>query len=202
MKSGKMLVSAGLVVAMLLVFALAAGAEECKKCTKCTKCSEKCTWVRVTVSNDTEVWWGNRAKAYGNYIKFAKAEIPPPKEPPAPKPRKFDPIYFDLDKSVLRPDGIKTAEEILAYLKDHPQMKLRIEGNCCDLAPNDYNMRLGQRRADSVMKYLVDRGIDPDRIETKSYGEERRVTTEPSERPLNRRADAIALPPKKNKKDK
>lgn len=147
-----------------------------------------CGWVTITVPDETDVWWGNQQRSHGPYIRFAKAEIP---EPPLVT---FEPIYFDLDKSKLRPRGIQTAKEIVAYMKKHPQAYVRIEGNCCDLAPNDYNMKLGQRRAHSVARFLVKHGVDKDRIATATYGEERRVTTDPDKRPLNRRADAKGGP--------
>jgi len=156
---------------------------------RCGGCDRLRARVTITVSDDAPVWWGNRGKAFGHYMEFEKAQI---QEPRAKRVvRKLKPIYFDLDKSELRPDGIKTADEVLAYLRKHPKARVHIEGNCCDLATNEYNMKLGQRRADAVKQYLVDNGVDPDRIETVTYGEERRVTEDPAERPLNRRADVV-----------
>lgn len=142
------------------------------------------------VSNATDVWWGNRGKAFGNYMKFAKAEVPPYQEA---APAKFDTIYFDLDKAVLRPDGIAVAENILDYMKTHPDVRVRIEGHCCDLYTDAYNQKLGMRRAEAVKKYLTEHGIDSSRIETVSYGESRRVTTDPAQRHLNRRAEVIVI---------
>jgi outer membrane protein OmpA-like peptidoglycan-associated protein len=148
----------------------------------------ECANITITVSNDdADPWWGNRGVAYGAYLQFEPAQI----QDRPQKARVFDPIYFDLDKSVLRPDGIATAEILLAYLQEHPGARVRLEGNCCDLAPDDYNIRLGQRRADAVKKYLVDRGIDPDRVETVTFGKRRLVTTDPANRPANRRVDPV-----------
>ncbi len=182
---------AGMLAALVM---LPAFAEDCNDCPSKANPADsrycECGWVAISVSNDAPVWWGNQGKAYGAYLEFAKAEIPEPL-PDAGLP-KFAPIYFDLDKSVLRPDGVKTAEQVLAYLTAHPKKVARIEGNCCDLAPNDYNMKLGMRRAEAVKKYLVEHGIAAERIQTTSFGEERRVTTDLKERPLNRRADVIA----------
>lgn len=143
-----------------------------------------------TVSNETDVWWGNRGKAFGNYMKFAKAEVPPYQEA---APVKFDTIYFDLDKAVLRADGIAVAEKVLDYMKAHPNVRVRVEGHCCELYTDAYNQKLGMRRAEAVKKFLTERGIDSSRIETVSYGESRRVTTDPAQRHLNRRAEVFVV---------
>ncbi|RME87720.1 MAG: peptidoglycan-associated lipoprotein Pal, partial [Zetaproteobacteria bacterium] len=77
------------------------------------------------------------------------------------------------------------------YLADHPEVKVRVEGNCDERGTREYNLGLGQRRADSVKNYLTSHGIAPNRIETISYGEERPVCTEHNEAcwAQNRRAD-------------
>ena len=140
--------------------------------------------------DESGIWWGNRCISFRNYIRFDRPEIALAEGPAKPYPP-FKPIYFDLDKSVLRPDGIVICEQVLDFMTENPEKRVRVEGNCCDLASNPYNIALGQRRADAVKTYLVDHGIDASQIETASYGEERRVTTAPDERPLNRRADVI-----------
>lgn len=152
------------------------------------------------------VWWGHTSRSYGNYLKFDKAKLPPkvvkvkPKPVKQPEPPKFDPIYFDLDKAVLRPDGAKVADQVTHYLKANAGKKVRIEGNCCDLASTEYNVKLGMRRAEAVKKYLVEHGIDASRIGAVSFGEEKRVTEDPKARPLNRRADVIVVVLKDDKK--
>ena len=55
----------------------------------------------------------------------------------------------------------------------NPQVKIQIEGHCCELGTNEYNLALGDRRANSAEKYLVGLGTEKDRISTISYGEER-----------------------------
>jgi peptidoglycan-associated lipoprotein len=82
-------------------------------------------------------------------------------------------IHFDFDKYNLKPE----AEKILkagapAYLK-YTEYKLNIEGNCDERGTVEYNMALGQRRADEAAKYLIDLGIGKERIKTISYGKER-----------------------------
>lgn len=153
----------------------------------------RCGSAVITVSDDAGVWWGNRGRAYGPYIAFDRAEAP------APKPARpvFAPVYFELDESAILPQEEAKLRRVLRYLRTHPNARVRVEGNCCDLAPNAYNQQLGMRRARAVEAWLVERGIGPDRIGTVTHGEERLVTTDPGKRPLNRRADIIAQPRKR-----
>jgi peptidoglycan-associated lipoprotein len=83
------------------------------------------------------------------------------------------PIYFDFDKSNIRDDQRSRIEKNAAYLKENPAVKVRIEGNCDERGTDEYNMALGERRALSAKKYLVNLGINTDRIHTLSYGEEK-----------------------------
>lgn len=190
------------VLSVLVCGMSAQAGDSSRKCSENTRSStagravDKTAWVNVTVSNDIEVWWGNRGKAYGNYMRFDKADLTPAVRAAAPE---FEPIYFDLDKAALRPEAIPILEKALEYLIEHPKARLRVEGHCCDLHTDEYNMKLGMRRAEAVRTYLEQRGIDPARIETVSYGESRRVTDAPSLRPLNRRAEMKAIPPPKRK---
>jgi len=106
-------------------------------------------------------------------------EPAPVVEEPAPAPEPvamispLDPIYFDFDKSNLKPDAIATLDKDAESLKKNPEMKVQIEGNCDERGTNEYNMALGDRRAVSGMKYLVTLGIAAERMTTISYGEER-----------------------------
>ncbi len=149
-----------------------------------------CPDIEPTVSDDTEVWWGNRNRSYGPYLQFARADIPDilPEDEARPD---FEPIYFELDRAELRPAAIETATRLYQFLMDNPHARVRLEGNCCDLYTWDYNIKLGQRRADAVKNFLVASGIDAYRIETVSFGKGRLVTTDPDKRPLNRRVDII-----------
>ena len=82
-------------------------------------------------------------------------------------------IYFDFDKSFIKEEYRPGLNEKAVFLKDYPEVRIRIEGNCDDRGTNEYNLALGERRADSAKLYLVRLGIAPDRIEPISYGEER-----------------------------
>jgi peptidoglycan-associated lipoprotein len=83
------------------------------------------------------------------------------------------PIYFDFDKSFIKPEYRPVLEEKAGLLKDNPNIHIRIEGNCDERGTNEYNIALGERRANSAKSFLVSLGISPDRLETISYGEER-----------------------------
>ena len=82
-------------------------------------------------------------------------------------------IYFDFDKSFIKLEYRPVLNEKAAFLKDYPEMNVRIEGNCDERGTNEYNLALGERRANSAKNFLVSLGIATDRIEIISYGEER-----------------------------
>lgn len=150
-----------------------------------------------------DVWWGNRSIAFGNYIKFDKSSAvrkpcihgcyePCGTCPECRQPMIFDKIFFDLDKSVLRPAGREECDKVIAYMNAHPDIDVQVNGYTCDLATETYNVGLGQRRADSVKRYLVEHGIDAGRISTKTHGEhDQWVGVE--QRELNRRAIVIVV---------
>ena len=85
----------------------------------------------------------------------------------------FRTIYFDFDKSDLRPDAREGLQANAGYLKSNSGVAVTIEGNCDERGSNEYNLALGKRRAEAAYKYLVDLGIDGSRMTTVSYGEER-----------------------------
>ena len=85
----------------------------------------------------------------------------------------FLPIYFDFDQASIRSDQFPRLDQNADYLRDTPGARVVIEGNCDDRGTNEYNLALGERRALNAKTYLVEIGIDEDRIRTVSYGEER-----------------------------
>jgi len=103
-------------------------------------------------------------------------------------------VYFDYDKFEVKDQFALTIETFAEYMRAIPGSKLRIEGNCDERGTIEYNLALGQRRADAVKAALVSMGIDGDRIETISYGEERPRNSISSEAgfSVNRRADLIS----------
>jgi peptidoglycan-associated lipoprotein len=82
-------------------------------------------------------------------------------------------IHFEFDKSRLLPEGKAVLRLKAQWLKAHPNVLVVIEGHCDERGTNEYNMALGDRRAQSAKTYLVDLGIDADRLTCISYGEER-----------------------------
>lgn len=145
----------------------------------------------AAAAGQPDVWWGNRDVSFGNYIKSDDPVIPPKKEKAVRAD--FEPIYFDLDKADLKPQGIRVAERAAKWLKKHPDACVTIEGHCCDLASDDYNIGLGQRRADAVQAFLIKEGIDSSRIRTVSYGEQR-LAAGTDHREKNRRAVLVIEP--------
>jgi peptidoglycan-associated lipoprotein len=67
----------------------------------------------------------------------------------------LEPIYFDFDKSNLRPEAIETLNKNAEALKKKPDMKVRIEGNCDERGTNEYSMSLGEPRANRAKQYLI-----------------------------------------------
>jgi peptidoglycan-associated lipoprotein len=82
-------------------------------------------------------------------------------------------IHFDFDRYNIRLEEAEILKENSALLKKYPGMKFQIEGHCDERGTGEYNLALGERRANSAKKYLVSLGIEPGRISTISYGEER-----------------------------
>ncbi len=105
------------------------------------------------------------------------------------------PVYFDFDKSLVRPDQVERIETNALFLKNNPGIKVRIEGNCDERGTNEYNMALGERRAMGAMKYLVNLGIADSRLGTLSYGEERPLNPGHDEAAWleNRRGDFVIV---------
>jgi peptidoglycan-associated lipoprotein len=103
------------------------------------------------------------------------------KEKTATAAQALKPVYFDFDKSFIRDDAKDVIKANAAWLKAHPNVKIRIEGNCDERGTKEYNQALGQRRAASAKKYLADMGISSNRISLISYGKEKPVCTESTE---------------------
>lgn len=133
--------------------------------------------------------------------KVVKQEPIPPPPPPDTMPEIVKPtfewnlttVYFDFDKSDIRKgDGDKlkgNADQINQAADKDVKPSIAIEGHCCPIGTSEYNMALGQRRAESAKAYLVKLGVPADRLSTISYGEEKLATTDPDKYELNRRCE-------------
>jgi peptidoglycan-associated lipoprotein len=104
-------------------------------------------------------------------------------------------IHFDYDKSDIRSDARDILSENGRSLTDHPTATIRIEGNCDERGTEQYNLALGERRANSARDYLVNYGVNASRLTTISYGESHPVEPGHSEDAWskNRRADFTVL---------
>jgi peptidoglycan-associated lipoprotein len=88
-------------------------------------------------------------------------------------PGLFAPVYFDYDSSLVAATERSKIEAVAQNLKQNNSFAVIIEGHCDERGSNEYNLALGERRAQAIRDYLASLGIGPDRIQTKSYGEEK-----------------------------
>jgi peptidoglycan-associated lipoprotein len=89
--------------------------------------------------------------------------------------------FYDLDKSDLRPDARAALTKDAEFLRSYPQVRVSIEGHCDERGSTEYNLGLGQRRAEAAKNYVISLGISADRMETISWGKERPFCTEHNE---------------------
>ncbi len=147
--------------------------------------------------------------------KKAPEELPPPPvetsqpTPPAPPPSgpakgsqedflasiSSDRIYFDTDKYDVDSDDQTTLQSQAQWLMENPTVRVTVEGHCDERGTRDYNLALGERRANAAKNYLASLGIDPSRITTISYGKERPVALGSDEAAWaqNRRAVTVTI---------
>ena len=103
-------------------------------------------------------------------------------------------VYFDYDEFKIKDQFSLTIEAFAEFMRTNPGSSLMVEGHCDERGTIEYNIALGQKRADAVKSALMSMGIDGSRVETISYGEERPRNNIKSEAgfSVNRRADLIA----------
>jgi outer membrane protein OmpA-like peptidoglycan-associated protein len=137
----------------------------------------------------------------------APAPAPAPPPPPAPAPARprelftLKAVLFEFDKSTLTRGAKDTLQVAVDYLTTHSDVRVEIQGHTDSKGSDEYNMKLGMRRAESVKAYLGTKGISGDRITTRSFGESQPVADNtinghdnPAGRALNRRVVIIELP--------
>lgn len=110
-------------------------------------------------------------------------------------------IYFDFDKSDIRPDAAYELSKIHSFLNSDPEVRIELSAHTDSRGTETYNMALSQRRAESVIAFLVERGINPDRLVAKGYGFSRLandcapgVECTDEEHEFNRRVEFFVLP--------
>ena len=123
----------------------------------------------------------------------------PPRNTPAPTAdelfrQNVQEIYFDYDKADIRPDQTARLQSNAAWLKEHPNTRFTVEGHCDERGSEEYNLGLGDRRANSVKEFLVSQGVPESRFTTISYGEERSVCSEQTEECYQRNRRAAFTP--------
>jgi peptidoglycan-associated lipoprotein len=84
-----------------------------------------------------------------------------------------DRVFFDFDKSDIKPEGRAVLQRQADWLKKYPNVTVTVEGHCDDRGTREYNLALGERRATAVKKMLVALGVPANRVSTISYGKER-----------------------------
>jgi peptidoglycan-associated lipoprotein len=102
-------------------------------------------------------------------------------------------IYFEFDSIRLTPEAQEILTKKSKWLREHPQATVTIEGHCDNRGTNEYNLALGEGRAQSAKAFLIDLGIEESRLNTISYGEERPLNPEQTEEAwaLNRRGHFV-----------
>lgn len=90
-------------------------------------------------------------------------------------------VHFDFDKYVLTPQAMMVLDEKAVYLRDNRRVRVLIEGHADERGTNEYNLALGDRRANSAKNYLIKSGVDASRFTTISYGEEQPLCNQRNE---------------------
>jgi len=103
------------------------------------------------------------------------------------------PVYFDYDQSAITPQARRVLESKAEILRASPQVRLRLEGHADERGSNEYNLALGNRRAESVLNFFTSFGLQGNRFSTVSYGEERPAVDESNEEAWaqNRRVEFV-----------
>ncbi len=111
----------------------------------------------------------------------APAPAPPPPMPAGPRPgsqedlakQYGDRVFFDFDKSDISSTSAPVLDGWAAWLAKYPNVTLTLEGNCDERGTREYNLALGERRANAVKNYLLARGVNPNRLTTISFGKDK-----------------------------
>jgi peptidoglycan-associated lipoprotein len=105
-------------------------------------------------------------------------------------------VFFEFDSATLTSDAREKLSAVGNVLARYPDLKVRIEGNCDERGTEQYNLALGQRRAEGVKRYIADLGAKPNQLTAISFGSEKPKATGHDEEAWqqNRRADLAAVP--------
>ncbi len=105
------------------------------------------------------------------------------------------PVYFEFDSSNVVGEQVQRIETNADFIKKNPNLRIRIEGNCDPRGTQEYNLALGERRAQSAKAYLANLGVDAEQLTTVSFGEEKLLLFGQDEISWaqNRRADFVIV---------
>ncbi len=130
---------------------------------------------------------------------------PPPPPPPAPPTPPLEQvfaesvqdIFFEFNQPEITSEAAAVLQRTAEFLMAYPEALILIEGHCDEVGTDDYNLRLGTRRAEAARDHLVSLGMSPERLQTVSVGKQQPFCTESSDEPcrqLNRRAHFVLVP--------
>lgn len=104
-------------------------------------------------------------------------------------------LFFDFNKASLKPESFVELDYLLQILKKYPNLEIQIQGHTDDVGDNAYNLDLSNRRAKEVYNYLVNKGVNPERLKYKGFGETQplKKATDDAARQLNRRVEFLIL---------
>lgn len=107
--------------------------------------------------------------------------------------KNFERVYFDFDSAILNSESKAALDDNAGLMAQYADLKVEIQGHADERGTTDYNLALGQKRADSVVQYLTAKGISSTRAKSVSYGEERPLDVSDTERAWaqNRRAEFV-----------
>lgn len=120
-------------------------------------------------------------------IPYEEVEIPEMPEESEKPDFVLERIFFGFDKSDITADAAESLRKNAMMLELYSEVRVNIEGHCCEIGTAEYNLALGERRAKTAREYLLMLGITPDRLTTVSYGEEKPL--DPSNLERNRRCE-------------
>ncbi|UII23010.1 OmpA family protein [Fulvivirga ligni] len=107
----------------------------------------------------------------------------------------LDNIYFDFDKATLRSESIPQLDKVFKFMEDNPSVVIQLDGHTCSLGSANYNQKLSEDRARSVMEYIVNKGIKKKRISSLGFGEANPIASNDTEsgRVKNRRVEFVIM---------
>ena len=133
---------------------------------------------------------------FGGYLIWKRKQKPKPEPKPELPPLKilkdaYDNLVFEFNKDIIKPESYPFLDEIVNVLREAPDWNLKIEGHTDNVGSDSYNLDLSTRRANSVKKYIEEKGIKPDRITAEGFGESKPIADNSTKegRDKNRRVE-------------